>query len=75
VGFSLAHLQNTVDEVADWGFHKMHEAGAKPVKRKKSEKKAVTNAKRAGRSVLRFLGTAGEAYFDKYEELKRRKKK
>ena len=73
VGSGLAHVQNTVDEVADWGFKKMNELGAKPVKSKKSEKKVVTNARRAGHFALKFLGSTGEAYFEKYGELKRKK--
>ena len=75
LGYGLAHVQNTIDTVCDWGFQKMREAGNQPVAKKKSEKKVVATAKRGVKSTLRFLGSAGEAYYDRYEELKARKKR
>ncbi len=53
----------------------MREVGEKPVKRKKKEKKYVSAAKKGFHGMLKFLGNAGEAYYDRYEELKAKRAK
>lgn len=69
VGDSFAHLQNTIDNVANWGFVKLQKAGL--------QKKGNNSGRleRAGRKIAGFLGEAGTEYYKKYDELKQKKEK
>jgi len=67
----LAHAQHTGDKIVEWGFTKMNEAGkAKPAAAPKNP--YVRKAENAGRSVLGLIGKAGRAYYERYEELKKK---
>ncbi|MEK7591590.1 MAG: hypothetical protein AAB489_05300 [Patescibacteria group bacterium] len=71
LGHGLAYAQHLGDKVTEWGFEKMKEAGEKsPAKQEKNAYAA--RAKKAGRSALSLIGELGRAYYDRYEELKRR---
>lgn len=70
VGNSFAHLQHSVDKVTEWGFKKMKEAA----KTKKSAPKDENVAMKGARGVVGFLGEAGDAFYRKYEDLKRKEK-
>jgi len=75
-GNGLAHLQDTVDHICEWGFARMKIVGDTPAKKKlKNENKYIYKAKKAGRGVLSFFGTVGDSYYSKYEDLKREKEK
>ncbi len=71
LGAGLAHLQNGVDHVAEWGFSKM-KALDRPEKRDASPRRAVRMVKSAGRRGIAFIGALGDAYYKKYEKLKGR---
>ena len=67
----LAHAQHTGDEIVEWGFTKMNDAGKeKPAASAKNP--YIRTAENAGRSVLGIIGTAGRAYYERYEELKKK---
>lgn len=70
LGHGLAHVQHSIDRVCLVGFHTMREMGH--VSKKKSDGKHLykEHAKKAGKGMLRFLGSLGESYYEKYEELK-----
>jgi len=71
IGHCLAHLQNGVDDICEWGFEKMRSVGDMPAPTgKKHENKYVHNVKKLTKGVLFFIGTVGNSFYDKYEELK-----
>lgn len=72
IGHALAHLQDGIDDVCEWGFAKMRSVGSSRMPRKrKDENTYLYSAKRISRGVLGFLGNVGDAFHDKYAELKR----
>ncbi|OGJ59499.1 hypothetical protein A2881_01440 [Candidatus Peribacteria bacterium RIFCSPHIGHO2_01_FULL_55_13] len=75
IGSGLAHVQHAIDEAADTGFRMLRKAGTKTESVPKPEKSRVLGTlKRTGKSTLRFLGETGESYYQKYDDLKNRKK-
>ena len=74
IGHVLAHVQDSIDVVADAGFRMIRTIGSAPEKKQEKEagKPYVQKAKRLGKGALRFLGTVGDAYYRKYEELKKK---
>ena len=72
LGLGLAHLQHATDKALSWGFRQLRSAGKKA--EKKEMNKYLRAAKRLGKGVLSFLGSAGETYYEKYEDLKRKSK-
>jgi acetyl-CoA acetyltransferase len=78
LGHSYAHIQHGMDRVIAWGFQSMRKAteqsGKAATKTKKATASRLDTAKQTGISILRFIGQTGEAYFEKYEELKKNKK-
>ena len=73
LGFALAHVQHNIDRVCLVGFHKIREMGHASKKRKSDAKHPYkVRAKKAGKGMLRFLGSMGESYYERYEELKGR---
>ncbi len=67
LGRSFALIQHGMDRVIEWGFAKMQEV---PKEDKTFENPTLRKAAKAGRSVLRFFGGMGKAYYEHYEELK-----
>jgi hypothetical protein len=67
VGTAFAHLQHAFDSVVVWGFRKMRSSGE--VQTRKSHR-----LMRIARGTLGILGRTGDAYYRKYEELKRAKR-
>lgn len=68
LGQVLAHVQDGVDQVVAFGFKSLKASGSqKPKKNDSSLKK--TWLKAAG-----FLGETGSAFYDTYDELKKRRK-
>lgn len=75
IGSGLAHVQHAIDEAADTGFRMLRKAGTKTESAPKPEKsKVLGTLKRTGKNTLRFLGEAGESYYQKYDDLKTKKK-
>lgn len=75
VGKSLALVQFGIDKAAGWGFRKMKEVSKQPSKPPKAHDNPVLHkAAKAGKFVLRFLGSAGEEFYKSYDELKRNEK-
>lgn len=72
IGHCLAHLQNGVDDICEWGFKTMRSTGEAPdPKMRKGENKYLYGARRAGKGALSFLGNVGDSFYDKYGELKK----
>ncbi len=76
IGSGFAHLQHAIDGMADAGFRALKKAGTqqKDSPRKPEGAAWLRTAKDAGRGTLRFLGEAGESYYQKYDDLKAKKK-
>jgi hypothetical protein len=72
LGYAYAHLQHGIDRVITWGFAKMKTIGTGKEKPNPNEKPWQKKTKHGGKKVLEFLGSFGEAYMDKYEELKQK---
>jgi len=74
LGSGLAHVQNGVDTVAELGFALLKKAGKKtePPASQSGNTYLRTARKAAGTSLM-FLGSLGDAYYRKYEELKKRR--
>lgn len=69
VGKGFAHVQHLTDKVIGWGLKKMKETGeSEPIG---DNTKAAGKAEKAVRGTLKFFGTLGDAYYTKYEELKK----
>ncbi|KKW40636.1 hypothetical protein A2454_03955 [Candidatus Peribacteria bacterium RIFOXYC2_FULL_55_14] len=76
LGHSLACLQDGIDDVCRWGFKKMRSASEKKLpKQHKEANKYVYGLKKLGKGALGFLGNAGDAFYDKYAELKKEEEK
>jgi predicted transcriptional regulator len=75
LGYGLAHVQNIIDGLVDAGFHTLRKAGERPIKTKKNERRVISGTKKGLRFTLKFLGDAGESYFDTYGALKAKKQK
>lgn len=76
IGHCLAHLQNGVDDVCEWGFEKMRATGEVPTpKMTKNENRYLYGAKKLGKGTLSFLGNIGDSFYDKYGELKKKDSK
>lgn len=69
LGETLAYLQDVVDQVVAFGFKKLKGTGSTKVKKTDSSFKK-TLIKTAG-----FLGEAGSSFYEKYEEIKEKRKK
>ena len=70
LGTTLAHVQHLSDRAIAWGFRKMDAMGSKRESPEEESTGLTQRAKRGGRGILKFLGTAGRAYYEKYEKLK-----
>lgn len=78
LGGGLAHAQHAVDSAVRWSFRKMREAGRPSGPESRVHRHPVLKtAKKAGKTVLGFLGEVGDSFYGKYGELKsgRTKKK
>ncbi|PIR48797.1 hypothetical protein COU80_03850 [Candidatus Peregrinibacteria bacterium CG10_big_fil_rev_8_21_14_0_10_55_24] len=74
LGHGFAHLQDACDRALDWGFKRITQsAESTALKSEKSAKRSVATAKGAARGALRFVGWLGNAYYDRYHELKKRR--
>tara|TARA_Y100000310_G_scaffold319297_1_gene374422 strand:- start:299 stop:562 length:264 start_codon:yes stop_codon:yes gene_type:complete len=72
VGHGLAHLQDGIDKTLGWTFEKIRSVGdSKMPRKKKNDNKYVYDAKKTGKKMLSFLGGVGDAFYDKYGELKK----
>ena len=70
LGRAAAHLQNGIDGLADAGFRGLKQIGKKPLKKKKDENPTLFTAKKIGQGLLSFVGTMGDEFYNKYQELK-----
>jgi hypothetical protein len=78
LGYLFAHIQDGVDFVAEMGFKALKKVGSAAPEKEGNEDTshpAVQTAKKAGLGVLKFLGEAGDAFYTKYEEIKRERSK
>ena len=74
LGKGYAHVQHLIDKAIGWGFKEMRKAAAtKPTKAEKKSGSTAGKISRAARSTFKFFGEAGDAYFQTYEDLKRKK--
>lgn len=69
LGSVLAHVQDGVDQLVAFGFKKLRQSGTKNLKPSDSPLKK-TAVKTAG-----FIGEAGSSFYQKYEEIKERRRK
>lgn len=74
-GKLLAYLQSTVDDVAEWGFKKMREAGIQEEEMVKEPETLQEKGKVALKKTAHFLGQTGESFYETYEKLKAEKVK
>ncbi|MDO8648803.1 MAG: hypothetical protein Q7R81_03390 [Candidatus Peregrinibacteria bacterium] len=70
LGHGLAHVQHMIDGLWIWGLKTARELGAKP-EPKSMKSPALSRVRKFGKQALRFLGSTGEAYYEKYGELKK----
>ncbi len=76
IGKGYAHLQDGMDRVIAFGFEKMREANPPQPHPKRAPEEPTTVLGRVGhaaRSLVGFFGTAGDAYYRTYDDLKRRR--
>lgn len=73
-GKAFAHVQHGMDRLTEWGLKKMRETGTTPPSAE-PKNPHVRRIVRAGKGVLNFLGSTGEAYYRNYEELKRKRQR
>lgn len=66
IGKVLAFLQVTVDFVLLYGFHKLKKASS-------STKGKQSEAGKAARKALNYVGEVGESYYLEYERLKQKR--
>ena len=71
-GHGLAYAQHVGDKVTEWGFEKLKEAGDQDPGKTPKKNAYAARVEKAGRSALSLIGQLGRAYYDRYEELKRR---
>lgn len=70
LGSAFAYLQHGMDRVIGWGFARMRDV---KIDQQQREKRGVLGRLlRMGKGSVKFLGDAGDAYYRKYEDLKRR---
>ncbi len=74
IGKTFAYVQHGMDKVIAWGFSTMEEASKTPTQKKPSRNLFLRETARAGRGLLRFVGTLGTEYYKKYDELKKNRK-
>lgn len=72
-GHLFAYLQHATDKTIEWGFRSMRKAAQSPARSVVKKKGVLGKVGRAGRGILSFVGNAGEAYYERYEELKKSK--
>jgi hypothetical protein len=68
LGKGWAHVQHGMDKAIGWGIKRMREAG------EAEAKPAEGKVGKVGRGVLKFFGQLGDAYYETYEDLKRKKR-
>lgn len=73
VGKVLAHLQSTLDDVVEWGFKKMREAGDREEEMPKEPETLGEKGRSALKKTAKFLGQTGESFYESYEKLKAEK--
>lgn len=71
LGNTSAHIQHGIDRAIEWGFAKMKEQDAH--RAKKTPTTPVGRAAQVGRGIIGLIGSAGDAYYSTYEQLKRKK--
>jgi len=73
LGHGLAHLQHKIDKLIDLGFKRVGESAQSSVLNEKNDRKPLNAVKGLTKSGLSFIGTLGQAYYERYEELKAKK--
>ncbi len=71
IGKFLAHTQAFVDDLLGWAFFSLKKAGEK----KENENLPGGRVKSTLRKAAGFFGEMGESFFEKYEDIKAKKKK
>lgn len=72
VGNTLAHVQDLADLLIGWGFRTLRKVG-ETHEEKQQNRTVMSRLLHVGRRSLGFLGTLGQSYYDRYEELKRKR--
>lgn len=72
IGGGIAHLQHTVDRAVTWGFARLRSVD-KPEKIVEANDPHpwFTKSKRFAKATVGFIGETGDAFYKKYEELKK----
>ena len=72
IGGVFAQVQHGVDSALSWGFKKLRAAGSgEEPEGEETRHPYVRTARKAGKGLLTFFGELGDAYYDKYSELKK----
>lgn len=69
LGSALAHVQDGVDQLVSYGFKKLKTSGKSKVK------KSDSVLKKSMIKTADFLGEAGTSFYQKYEEIKEKRRK
>lgn len=69
IGRGFAYLQAIADEVLDMGFK-----GLKKVSKNSKKSKNEGTIKKGAKKVAGFVGEVGDSFYDKYEDIKAKKK-
>ena len=74
IGHLFAYVQHGMDKTIVWGLRSMKKASTtSPSRGKNPPKKGVLSRMgRMSRGALSFISNAGEAYYERYDELKRK---
>lgn len=73
LGAGLAHIQNGVDHVIEYGFGKLKDLDTTPKKHNQPANRLVRGVFSVLGGTAKFIGMLGDSYFKAYEELKRKK--
>ena len=74
IGSTLAVFQGLCDDLMQFGFKKLKQAGKKKPGPKKDVKTVIGKSKKYARLSAGFLGEIGDSFYKTYEEIKARKK-
>lgn len=74
VGTVFAHFQSMIDDVSQWAFAKLKDAGSKAKKNKiKSPETVAEKVKYGAQKTAEFIGETGETFYKEYQKIKAEK--
>ncbi len=76
LGHGFAYMQHGIDRAVEWTLKGVKQATredpAETPKKEKQRHTYINAARKVGRRSIFFLGDLGDAFYTKYEELKRK---